>query len=54
LLGLARAKEFSFGLRLDSEVMTDNPVTVLDPEIDSVLGSLPEMEKVESALLYTF
>ncbi len=42
------------GLRIDSIIMTDNLVTVLDSEIDSVLGSLPNFEKVEDALRHTF
>lgn len=42
------------GLRLDSVIMTDNIVTVLDNEIDSILGSLPNMKAVNTALRYTF
>ncbi|MEP7039733.1 MAG: hypothetical protein ABI891_15475 [Acidobacteriota bacterium] len=42
-----------FGLRLDSVIMTDNLIIVLDSEIDSILGSLLKMEKVESALCHT-
>lgn len=42
------------GLRLDSVIMTDNIVTVLETEIDSVLGNLASMEAVEDALRYTF
>jgi len=41
------------GLRLDSVVMTDNLATVLDTELDSVLGSLPDMNEVNAALKYT-
>ncbi len=41
------------GLRLDSVIMTDNLATVLEAEIDSVLGSLPEMKPVDAALKHT-
>ena len=34
--------------------MTDNLVTVLNSEIDSILGSLRDMNKIEAALLHTF
>src|SRR5258708_30093600 len=38
------------GLRLDSWVMTDNLVTVLESEIDSFLGRVPDLSAVDSAL----
>jgi mRNA interferase MazF len=41
------------GVRLDSVVMTDNLVTVLEREIDSVLGRLPNITAVDAALRYT-
>ena len=41
------------GLRLDSVIMTDNWATVLDSEIDSVLGHFPGMQTVDAALEYT-
>ncbi len=41
------------GLRLDSIIMADNLATVLDSEIDSVLGNLPEMKTVDAALKHT-
>lgn len=41
------------GLRLDSWLMTDNLTTVLDSEIDSVLGRLLDLTVVERALKYT-
>jgi len=41
------------GLRLDSWLMTDNLATVLDSEIDSVLGRLPNMAATEAALKHT-
>ena len=42
------------GLRTDSIIMTDNIVTVLENEIDSVLGKLPDMKAVDDALRYSF
>ena len=44
----------SAGLRLDSVVMTDNVATVLDSEIDSVVGRWPDMTAVDMAIKYTF
>ncbi len=41
------------GLRLDSVIMTDNLATVAETEIDSVLGRLPTMTRVDSALRHT-
>jgi mRNA interferase MazF len=41
------------GLRLDSIVMTDNLATVLDSEIDSVLGNFSGMKSVKAALKHT-
>jgi mRNA interferase MazF len=52
LLNSAEGK--SSGLRLDSVIMTDNIVTVLETEIDSVLGKLPDMRAVDNALKYSF
>jgi mRNA interferase MazF len=43
----------SSGLRLDSVVMTDNLATVLEREIDSLLGRLTEMKTVDAALGHT-
>lgn len=42
------------GLRTDSVIMTDNIVTVLEIEIDSVLGKLPNMKAVDDALRHSF
>lgn len=42
------------GLRLDSVVMTDNIATVMDNEIHSRLGQIPDMASIEAALKYTF
>lgn len=44
----------SSGLRLDSVIMTDNIVTVLESAIDSILGRLPNMDKVDGALKHSF
>ncbi len=44
----------SAGIRLDSIIMTDNLVTISDSEIDSILGTLPNMGEVETALRHTF
>lgn len=41
------------GLRLDSWLMTDNLATVLESEIDSVLGRIPDLEPIEAALKHT-
>lgn len=41
------------GLRLDSVIMADNLATVLDSEMDSVLGHFPEITAVEAALKHT-
>ena len=41
------------GLRLDSVVMTDNLATILQMELDSTLGRLPDMKAVDAALKYT-
>ena len=41
------------GIRLDSVVMTDNLVTVSEREIDSVLGRLPNITAVDTALRHT-
>ncbi|HXR47635.1 MAG TPA: type II toxin-antitoxin system PemK/MazF family toxin [Candidatus Limnocylindrales bacterium] len=41
------------GLRLDSVIMTDNLATILESEMDSVLGRLPQMNAVDAALKHT-
>jgi len=41
------------GLRMDSVVMTDNLVTVLEAHIDRVIGSLGDMSRVDGALRHT-
>jgi mRNA interferase MazF len=52
-VGVASMEGKAAGLRLDSVVMTDNLATVLENEIDSVLGHLPEMVVVDDALKHT-
>lgn len=52
-VGVNSAAGKTAGLRLDSVIMTDNLATVLDSEIDSVLGNFPEMKTVEAALKHT-
>jgi len=42
------------GLRTDSVVMTDNLATVLENEIDRVIGRLSDMAPVAAALRHTF
>jgi mRNA interferase MazF len=51
---LGSADGISAGIRLDSIIMTDNLVTISDSEIDSILGTLPNMSEVETALRHTF
>lgn len=41
------------GLRLDSVIMTDNLATVLESEMDSILGRFPDMRLVNAALKHT-
>jgi mRNA interferase MazF len=43
----------SSGLRLDSVIMTDNLATVLDSEIDTILGHLADLTALNNALKYT-
>ncbi len=52
-IGVASAEGKTAGLRLDSVVMTDNLATVLDGEIDSVLGHMVDMAAVDAALTHT-
>ena len=52
-IGVESAEGKAAGLRLDSVVMTDNLATVLDGEIDSVLGRMPDMAGVDAALTHT-
>lgn len=41
------------GLKLDSVIMTDNLITVLESEIESVIGNLSDMKDVDAALRHT-
>lgn len=41
-------------LKSDSVVVTDSLATVLDREIDKIIGNCPSMYKVDQALRYTF
>lgn len=50
---LNSSEGISSGLRLNSVIMTDNLITVLDSEIDSTLGTLLKMDEIESALCHT-
>jgi mRNA interferase MazF len=43
----------AMGLRYDSVVMTDNLVTVLDREVDRVIGRCRDMSAIEDALRKT-
>ena len=52
-VGVHSAAGQTAGLRLDSVIMADNLATVLDSEIDSVLGNFPEMKTVDAALKHT-
>jgi mRNA interferase MazF len=52
-VGVNSAEGKTSGLRLDSVIMTDNLATVLDSEIDSVLGNFPDMKAVNAALKHT-
>jgi mRNA interferase MazF len=50
---LASAAAKVSGLRLDSWIMIDNLATVLDSEIESILGKYPVMSDVDRGLKYT-
>lgn len=52
-VGLNSVEGKTSGLKLDSVIMTDNLATMLDSEMDSVLGHLPEMKTVDAALKHT-
>lgn len=41
------------GLRLDSVIMTDNLATILETEVDSILGHFSAIKDVTAALKYT-
>jgi mRNA interferase MazF len=50
-LGTADAQHA--GLRTDSVVMSDNLATVLETEIDRVIGSFPNTDLIDAALRHT-
>ena len=52
-VGLNSPESKATGLKLDSVIMTDNLATVLDSEMDSVLGRVPDMKGVEVALKHS-
>ena len=52
-VSVASAEGKAAGLRLDSVIMTDNLTTVLESEIGSLLGRLPDMTAVNAALQHT-
>lgn len=41
------------GLRIESVIMTDNLATILDREVDRVIGTLAGMADVDAALRHT-
>jgi len=41
------------GLRSDSVILTDNPTTVFENEIDRKIGSIPSLDAVDQALRHT-
>ena len=43
----------SAGFKTDSVIMTDNLATILDNEIDRVIGRIESMDAVEAALRHT-
>ncbi len=52
-IGVNSVEGRASGLRLDSVLMADNLATVLDTEIDSVLGAFPAMAAADAALKHT-
>jgi mRNA interferase MazF len=52
-ISLATAEGKQTGLLTDSVIMADNLATILDAEIDSRIGSLPDMTAVDGALRHT-
>ncbi len=49
----ASAEGQSAGLKTDSVIMADNLATILDNEIDRVIGRLEQMDAVDAALRHT-
>jgi mRNA interferase MazF len=52
-VSLATQEGQQTGLLTDSIIMTDNLATVLDIEVDRVIGEWPDMAAVDAALRYT-
>jgi mRNA interferase MazF len=53
LISLRSAEGSRSGLKADSVILTDNLATILDNEIDQVIGSLSDVEPVNTALKHT-
>jgi mRNA interferase MazF len=53
LISLASPKGKKPGLKSDSVVATDNLATILDYEVERVIGSLASMTRVDNALKHT-
>src|SRR5438128_2240206 len=53
VVSLATPEGRQTGLHTDSVLMTDNLATVLDMEVDRVLGSWPDSSSVDAALRHT-
>jgi len=53
-VSLATPQGQQSGLKTDSVIMTDNLATILDNEIDRVIGSWHEMPTLDAALRITF
>lgn len=52
-VSLATPEGRQTGLHTDSVIMTDNLATVLDAEVDRILGSWPDAASLDAALRYT-
>jgi mRNA interferase MazF len=52
-IGAASPEGKAAGVRLDSVVMADNLATILNSEIDSTLGRLPDVAEVNTAVKHT-
>jgi mRNA interferase MazF len=53
LIPLAAAESRQMGLLTDSVIMTDNLATILETEIDRVIGACADMTPVDAALRHT-
>lgn len=54
LVRLTSPAGIASGLLADSVIMTDNLATVLTKAIHSVIGTMPDMSDVDTALRHTF